>query len=404
MKRIVVGMSAVLFVTFAVWPLAQTQAPPPPAASPQAGAPSAAPARGTPNNNDAFYSLGPDSLPREGVPHGRVDGPFMLPTNVYSGPLPTSTAQAPTGVWGWDETNPAGKVPVVVGQGGKSLTVLSAESPTPMKYASGYSVYVPAPYDPSKPAALIVFQDGQPMMNPNGDIRAMNVVDNLIWRREMPVAIVVFLDPAQPAGTPQLDHKSDWGDNNTLRPWEYQWVDDNYPKLVCDELLPELRKTYNIDPNPEMHAIMGASSGGIAAFNVAWQRPNTFRKVISIVGTFTRVRGGQGDSFPELVAAAEKKPIRMYMQDGRNDNRRPNNLPGDWFYQNVRLKDALVKKGYDVTWAWGMNNHGQKMGGPMLPEMMRWLWRDQEVDPDPNNMVERAFRAPVANTGRGGGD
>jgi len=346
-------------------------------------------------SNDAFYQLGPDSLERDGVPHGRIDGPFMLPTAVYSGPLPTTTAQGATGVWGWDEANPAAKVPVAIGRGGKSLTLLSAESPAPMKYAHGYSVYVPAQYDASKPAALIVWQDGQPMMNPTGDIRAMNVIDNLTWRREMPVAITVFLDPAQPAGVPQLDHRSDWGDNNTLRPWEYQWVDDNYAKVVCDELLPEISRKYNIDPNPDMHAIMGASSGGIAAFNVAWQRPNQFRKVITIVGSFTRIRGGQGDSYPELVAASEKKPIRIYMQDGRNDNRRPTNLPGDWFYQNVRLKDALARKGYDVAWAWGMNNHGQKMGGAILPEMMRWLWRDQDVDPDPNNAIERAFRGPA---------
>src|SRR5262245_27219156 len=100
MKRITIALPAVLLLTLVVWPQAQTQTPP--AAALQAGAPPAAPARGTPNNNDAFYSLGPDSLPREGVPHGVVDGPFMLPTNVYSGPLPTSTAQAPTGVWGWD--------------------------------------------------------------------------------------------------------------------------------------------------------------------------------------------------------------------------------------------------------------------------------------------------------------
>jgi enterochelin esterase family protein len=164
----------------------------------------------------------------------------------------------------------------------------------------------------------------------------------------MPVAITVFLDPARPAGTAQPDHRSDWGDSNTLRPWEYQWVDDNYARVVCDELLPEISKQYNIDPNPAMHAIMGASSGAIAAFNVAWQRPNQFQKVITIVGSFTRIRGGMGDSYPELVASSEKKPIRIYMQDGRNDNRRPANLPGDWFYQNVRLKVALVKKG--TTW------------------------------------------------------
>jgi enterochelin esterase-like enzyme len=380
------------------------QGPPPAQGQPGAPASGAGSARGNNsgrgNNNDAFYQLGPDSQSREDVPHGTIDGPFTLSTAVYSGPVPSSTSQGQNGIWGWDETTPARKVPFAVGRGGKSLTVVSAESPTPMKYVAGYSVYVPAQYDPSQPAALVVWNDGQPMMNPNGDIRAMNVVDNLIWRREMPVAITVFLDPARPEGTAQPDHRGDWGDSNTLRPWQYQWVDDNFAKLVCDELLPEISKRYNIDPNPDMHAIMGASSGGIAAFNVAWQRPNQFRRVISIVGSFTRIRGGMGDSFPELVAASEKKPIRVFMQDGRNDNRRPNNLPGDWFYQNVRLKDALVTKGYDVAWSWGIGNHGQKQGGAILPEMMRWLWRDHPVDPDPNNMIERAFRGPA--TRRGG--
>jgi enterochelin esterase family protein len=164
-------------------------------------------------------------------------------------------------------------------------------------------------------------------MNPNGDIRAMNVVDNLIWRREMPVAIVVFLDPAQPAGTPQLDHKSDWGDNNTLRPWEYQWVDDNYPKLVCDELLPNCGRRTTAIRIRRCTRSWARVPAALAAFNVAWQRPNTFRKVISIVGTFTRVRGGQGDSFRNWWRRRRKKPIRMYMQDGRNDNRRPTICP-----------------------------------------------------------------------------
>jgi enterochelin esterase family protein len=157
--------------------------------------------------------------------------------------------------------------------------------------------------------------------------------------------------------------------------------------------MPALKRDFNISPDPELHAIAGASSGGCAAFAVAWFRPDQFRKVITIVGSFTDLKGEY--IYPELVAAADKKPIRIFMQDGRNDNR-TTNLNRDWFYQNVRLMNALTQRGYEVNYAWGMNNHGQKMGGAILPEMMRWLWRDQPVDPDPSNPVERAFRAPAA--------
>ena len=142
-----------------------------------------------------------------------------------------------------------------------------------------------------------------------------------------------------------------------------------------------------------MRGIGGSSSGAIAAFMVAWERPNEFRKVLSNVGSFTDIRGGY--VYPERVAASDKKPIRVFLCDGRNDNRSAN--PNrDWFLQNVRLKNALVAKGYDVNWDFGMNLHGQKFGGAIMPEMMRWLWRDaQTISTDPNDMTERSFREAV---------
>jgi enterochelin esterase family protein len=338
-----------------------------PAAGQTAPAANRRPAR----NMDSFYQLGPDSLPHDGVPHGKLIGPLECATTVYSGPVPQSTQQT----------------------GADSLTSLSAAAKSPMHYTHGYWIYVPAQYDPSKPAALIVFNDGQPMMNPRGDIRAMNVIDNLTWRREMPVAITVFLDPGRPAGTPEPDLTRNWGDNTTLRPWEYQWLDGKYSKVVCDEILPAVAKDFNISKDPNMHAIMGASSGGIAAFTVAWDRPDTFRKVISIVGSFTRIRGGQGDSYPEQIKAADKKPLRVFFQDGVNDNRNADPAR-DWHTQNVRLVNSMTDKGYDISYSFGIGLHGQKQGGAMLPEMMRWLWRDYPRDSDPANQTERAFNAP----------
>jgi enterochelin esterase family protein len=159
-----------------------------------------------------------------------------------------------------------------------------------------------------------------------------------------------------------------------------------------------LNKDYNISKNPDHRGIGGASSGAIAAFMVAWERPDQFRKVISIVGSFVNLRGGH--VYPERVLASDKKPIRAFFQDGRNDNRGagkggmydPNR---DWFVQNVRLVDALTKKGYDVNYSWGIGLHGQKQGGAILPEMMRWLWRDHPVSVDVQDKVERSFNRPA---------
>jgi len=297
-------------------------------------------------NLNSQYRLGPDSLPQEGVPKGEIRGPYTLPSNAYPGTQHT------------------------------------------------YWVYVPAQYDPAAaPAALMIFQDGQAFKNEDGDIRAQNVMDNLIYRREIPVMIAVFINPGRTPEQPE-PNPQEWGDRTTNRPTEYNTLDDKYARVITEELLPVLYKEYNISKDPEMHGIGGSSSGAIAAFTVAWERPNQFRKVLSNVGSFTNIRGGH--AYADLVLKSEKKPIRIFLCDGRNDNRGWRNgvydEKWDWFLQNVRLMKALTQKGYDLNYTWGMNLHGQKFGGAIMPEMMRWLWRDGPVSTDPNDMVERSFR------------
>ena len=301
-------------------------------------------------NPDLFYRIGPDSMAQEGVPKGEIRGPFTLASEAYPGTQHT------------------------------------------------YWIYVPAQYTSSVPASLMIFQDGQAFKNPDGNLRAHNVMDNLIYRREIPVMIGVFINPGrrpdQPEPTPQ-----NWGDRDTNRPTEYNTLDDKYARVIVDELMPVLYKEYNISKDPERHGIGGASSGAIAAFTVAWQRPNDFRKVLSIVGSFVNLRGGH--AYADIVQKSERKPIRIFLQDGRNDNRgvgRGGNYDEtrDWFLQNVRLMKALTDKGYDVNYSWGMNRHGQAMGGAILPDMMRWLWRDHPVSVDVNDKVERWFNEPPA--------
>jgi enterochelin esterase-like enzyme len=342
-QPISLGLKALILVpavcasTVAARPQTSTSAPA--QAPPQAQAPQAP-------NPDAHYQLGPDSLPREDVAKGEVRGPFTLPSQAYPGTQHT------------------------------------------------YWVYVPAQYDPAVPASLMIFNDGQAFKNPvEGDLRAPTVLDNLIDRREIPVMLVVFINPGrtpeQPEPTPQ-----EWGDRTTNRPTEYNSLDDRYARVITDELMPALNKEFNIAKDPERRGIGGASSGAIAAFTVAWERPNEFRKVLSLIGSFTNLRGGH--AYADIVRKSEKKPIRIYLQDGRNDNRgigRSGNYDEtrDWFFQNVRLMEALRDKGYDLNYQWGIGRHSQKHGGAIFPDMMRWLWRDHPVSTDVKDMVERSF-------------
>ena len=302
-----------------------------------------------PPNPDSQYHLGPDSMAQDGVPKGEIRGPFVIQSKAYPGTQHT------------------------------------------------YWVYVPAQYDPSMAASLMIFQDGQAFKDEKGDMRAQNVMDNLIYRREIPVMIGVFINPGRTPEQTEPSPQAGWGDGFTNRGTEYNTLDDKYARVVTEELMPVLYKEYSLSKDPAQHGIGGSSSGAIAAFTVAWERPNEFRKVLSNVGSFTNIRGGH--VYADKVLASPKKPIRVFLCDGRNDNR---GMRGgkydetwDWFYQNVRLMKALTAKGYEVNYTWGMNNHGQKFGGVALPEMMRWLWRDSPVSTDPTDMIERGFRQPV---------
>jgi enterochelin esterase family protein len=239
-------------------------------------------------------------------------------------------------------------------------------------------IYVPAQYDSNKPACLMVVQDG--VMQYAGRVadRAMGitpeycvptVIDNLTARGELPVIISVFLD----SGSTTLGDTGRPAKQN--RSIEYDTVSDQYYQFLSKEILPEVEKKYNLRKDPAGRAIIGISSGAICAFTVAWNHPDQFGKVLSDVGSFTHIRGG--DVYPGLVRGADKKPIKIFMSDGTNDNRRPGDPTGDWYLQNKLLYEAFRDKGYEVRYVLGENVHGSKLGGPIFPDSVRWLWSDQ---------------------------
>jgi gluconolactonase len=227
-----------------------------------------------------------------------------------------------------------------------------------------YWVYVPAQYKPDTPAATMVFQDGASYVSEDGSWRVPVVFDNLIQRGEMPVTIAVLIDPGV---LPSLSPNDPPRANRSL---EYDTITDRYSRLVLDEILPEVAKSYNLSSDPDLRAIGGSSSGAICAFTVAWQRPDAFHRVLSFVGSYTNLRGGM--IYPYLIRATEPKPIRVFLQDGSNDL---NIFAGGWFLANQSMASALEYAGYDVTHVWGTEKHNSRHGGSILPEALRWLWR-----------------------------
>jgi enterochelin esterase family protein len=284
------------------------------------------------------YPLGPDSLPQKDVPKGKLEGPTLFKSQVIKDTV------------------------------------------------RKYWVHVPAQYTGDKPACVLVFQDGARAINPDGVLRVPQVLDNLIAKKQIPVTIGVFITPGQ-RGDTFPDSIGTGNPNNRDR--EYDVLTDAYARMVIDEILPEVGKKYKLAKEPENRAIGGSSSGGICAFTAAWERPGEFRNVISLIGSFTDIHGGH--VYPDLVKKADKKPLRVFLQDGEQDNRSPQNTDRDWYLQNQKMIAAFKEKGYDFAAVVGKGPHSDDHGGAILPYMLRWVWRDHaDVAKSDDDLVKLA--------------
>ena len=222
-----------------------------------------------------------------------------------------------------------------------------------------YWVYVPAQYKPEKPACTMVFQDGVTFVNESGPFKTTIVLDNLIHKGDMPVTIGVFINPGVVPGA---------GANTQSRfnrSAEYDAVGPRFPAFLIEEILPQVAKDYNLSNDPNDRAISGSSSGGNASFNAAWTRPDVFHRVLSFIGGFTNLRGDH--IYPSLVRKMETKPLRVFLQDGTQDIN---------IYSNYELGAALRDANYDYKLVIGTGAHDSKHSSSILPDALRWLWRD----------------------------
>jgi enterochelin esterase family protein len=264
------------------------------------------------------YKLGPDSMKQDGVPEGTVTRMPPWKSSVFPGTV------------------------------------------------RDWWIYVPAQYDAKKPACVMIFQDGGGYRDPKGSFRAPIVFDNLIHRKEMPVTIGIFINPGTVPGSGPGKHA------RQNRSFEYDRLSDQYAIFLEKEILPEVGKKYNLRQDAAGRAVCGISSGGICAFTAAWERPDLFSKVLSHVGSFSNIRGG--DVYPSLIRKTEPKPIRAFLQDGSGDL---NNLHGSWPLANQSMAAALQLMNYDYRFDFGDGGHNGKHGGAILPESLKWLWRGE---------------------------
>jgi gluconolactonase len=228
------------------------------------------------------------------------------------------------------------------------------------------SVYVPRQYAEDKPACVYVNQDG---IQWNAPV----VFDNLIANKEMPITVGVFVTPGVVKAK----------DPNTAldrfnRSFEYDGMGDTYARFILDEILPEVEKlrtgdgrAIRLSQRGNDRAIGGSSSGAVCAFTAAWEKPESFARVFSAIGTYVGLRGA--DAYPTLIRKYEPKPLRIFLQDGSNDL---NIYAGDWWKANELMERALVFSGYEVTHVWGDGQHNGKHGTAIFPQAMRWLWKD----------------------------
>lgn len=286
--------------------------------------------------------LTPDHFPQDGVPRGRLEGPFEFHSEIIAGTV------------------------------------------------RQYWLFIPAQYTANEPSAVAIFQDGQRATNPEGSFRAPQVLENLIHQGAIPVTIGIFVTPGNRSEAYPTDLDMS---NPNNRAQEYDAVDDRYARMLIEELLPRVAEDYSLTDDPEQRMIAGSSSGAIAAFTAAWFRPDYFRKIYSGIGSYVSigfrpdanpVRLG-GQDYPALIRREAIRPMRIFFQDGSNDL---DNEWGNWFLANQQMVAALDYANrsadrrrrdgprYNFTFVWTDGQHSDEHPGALLPEAMRWLWSE----------------------------
>lgn len=269
------------------------------------------------DQSDVVYQHGPDSARRDGVPEGTTTAFTIDDSTIYPGTERTVWVHRPSGATG-------------------------------------------------EPLPVMIFQDGWWYLDPDHDVRGAIVIDNLIHYGALPPMIAVFVDPGVFPGVVDPRKRKN---RNT----EYDAFDDRYAAFLLDEVLPRVNNIAPTIDDPDARGLCGGSSGGNCGITAAWHRPDAFRKVIALVSSFAQIPGG--NPYPELLASTPCKPLRIFLQENHHDLGWDE--PEDnWLAENLRTAAAFAEAGYDFRFALGEGEHTGNHGAVLMPDALRWLWRD----------------------------
>ncbi|HEY7209931.1 MAG TPA: alpha/beta hydrolase-fold protein [Bryobacteraceae bacterium] len=299
-------------------------------------------------NRSDVAGYNPDSYPKPGVPQGKLSEKQTITSKIYDG----------------------------------------------MK--ADFWVYASPGVDPNVPAPLMVWQDGQGLIN--GDLsrlRLFTVTENLVAQKRIPPMVHVLIAPGFAP------------DGKAMRSIEYDTVSDRYNRFLLTEVLPEVEKVYKLRQDGYSRGIAGESSGGICSLNSAWFNPEKFARVHSTIGSYTSIQWRPeekldgGNLYPFMVRKLPKRNIRIWMSDGADDLE---NTHGSWPLQNIQLANSLKMREYDFHFRFGQATHDSAQAAIDLPESLTWLWRgydpaktSEEFKMDPAEKDKPYYRVTISN-------
>jgi hypothetical protein len=317
-----------------------------------------------PADADGNFIIGPTHVPapemlvRDGVPRGTVHTFTMRSedSRIFRGIARDS------GTFGTvSPTDPA-------------TLVVTTSHPAP--YTRTVAVYVPAQYVPGTFAPFIVGADGP-------DQLLFTALDNLIAQKRVPPMIAISIGNG--GGDAQ----------GSERALEYDTMSGRYAEFVETEVLPLVEKQYDVKltKDPEGRATMGGSSGGSAAFIMAWYHPELYHRVLAYSITAINQQWPHSDETPHgawgfherIIPESPVKPIRVWLEVGDRDFLDPNVMRDgmhDWVVASENMARVLADKGYHYQFVFARNagHVDRAVKQQTLPEALEWLWKGYEGD------------------------
>jgi iron(III)-enterobactin esterase len=339
----------------------------------------------TPSANDAASN--PTEAAPGANPPPNVDGNFLIGPSYVAAPELTVTAGVPQGRVEQFTMNSA-DTKFYPGIGRKALGTVDPNNPktlvvetNPAPYRRTVTVYIPSQYVAGTEAPFMVTHDGPSLGRP--DTSLPHILDNLIAQRRLPVMLVVMI--ANGGGDAQ----------GCERGLEYDTMSGKYAEFIEAEVLPMVETNYQVKltKNPDGRAVMGSSSGGSAALEMAWYHPEWYHRVITYSGTYVNQQwpfnletpDGAWGFHEKLIPQAAPKPLRLWMEVGDRDLLNPNVMRDnmhDWVAANNRMAAVLKAKGYHYQYVYALNaGHVERaVRNQTLPEALEWVWQGYPME------------------------